>query len=51
MYLGLITVVLTIVQPKDPEVDKMFRMGAIVVIVVCIGLRWGLKVIEQKIEK
>jgi len=43
MSLGVITIILTIVQPKNSEVDNWFRIGAGVVILVCLAILFGLK--------
>ena len=39
--LGILTFILTVVQPM-PEVDKMFRIGAGIVMVVCLVLIFAL---------
>jgi predicted ABC-type exoprotein transport system permease subunit len=49
--MSILTVILTIVQPMHPEVDKMFRVGAGITFVVCLGLLFGLKAIENKIRQ
>jgi predicted ABC-type exoprotein transport system permease subunit len=49
--LGGITLLLTVAQPMHPEVDKMFRIGAVVAIVLCLGLLLALKAIEGRIRK
>jgi hypothetical protein len=47
MFLGVATVVLTIVQPKHPEVDKMFRIGAAIAFVVGLAMHFGSNAIER----
>ena len=49
--LGIVAIILTIVQPMDPEIDKMFRIGAGIVMVVCLVLILGLGSIAQKKRK
>lgn len=41
--MGFLAVMLTIVQPKDHDVDVMFRIGGVVVIVVGLGIVFLLK--------
>ncbi len=47
LNLGVITIILTIVQPM-PAADTIFRIGAGIAIVVSIGLLIGLDAIEKK---
>jgi hypothetical protein len=49
--LAIVTVVLTFVQPMDPEVDKMFRIGAGIVMIVCLGILLGSSALEQDARK
>jgi hypothetical protein len=50
IFISILTVILTIVQPKHPEVDKMFRIGAGITFVICLGLLFGLNAIEKKMR-
>ena len=47
LWLGVIAIVLTYVQPMHPEVDKMFRIGGGIVIIVCLGILRGSRAPEQ----
>lgn len=41
LYLGelsVLTIILTVVQPKNAEVDGVFRLAAVVVIVLAAGI-------------
>ena len=49
--LGIVAIILTFVQPKDPEIDKMFRIGAGIVMAVCLVLILGLGAITQNVNK
>ena len=40
--LGIVTLILTVVQPMNPEVDKIFRIGAGIVMAVCLVLLFAL---------
>ena len=50
-FLGIVTIVLTFVQPMDPKIDKMFRIGAGITMGVCLLLIIGLGSISQKRQK
>jgi hypothetical protein len=45
--LGILAVVLTIVQPMSPEVEQMFRVGAGILVAVCLGAVYVLNTVEK----
>lgn len=51
LFLGLIAVVLTLIQPMDPRVDKWFQIGGGLVFIVCLLILLLLKPNEEKIIK
>ena len=46
-FLGILTIVLTVVQPMHPQVDRMFRMGAGIVIAIYLVMLFAIFVMSK----
>ena len=48
--LGMVAIILTVIQPMDPRVDKMFQISGVILDIVCLVVIIGMGILEKHLR-